>query len=123
MDNITLSPKYGVNPSMLVCPLCGNPTNEIALVGRINDKTRHADIEAPMYMLSQNPCDSCQKLLDDGNKFLLEVEDGETKNPIRTGRYMVLRPSALPDWPHQVAYCEHTLYENLLAQAVEIENT
>ena len=116
MSRIILSPKHGLNPSMLVCPICGEPTR-VALLGRINDKTRHADIEAPRYMVGQDPCGACQKLLDEGNKFLLEVEDmairGEHK---RTGRYMVLRPQALPDWPHQIAYCGHKLYEQLLEQ-------
>ena len=118
MSGITLSPKHGLNPSMLVCPICGEPTNEIAFLGRINDKTRNADIEAPRYMIGQDPCKACQKLLDEGNKFLLEVEDmairGEHK---RTGRYMVLRSQALPNWPHQISYCKHTDYEQFLKQA------
>lgn len=120
MSKRTLSPKYGLNPSMLVCPICGEPTGEIALLGRINDETRHADIKAPKYTIGKNPCDSCQKLLDEGCKFLLEVEDmairGEHK---RTGRYMVLKPQALPEWPHQIAYCEQKLYEQLLEQGKE----
>lgn len=117
--SITLSPKYGANPSMLVCPLCGERTGEIALMGRINDATRHADKEAPMYSLSNHPCEKCQSLLDEGNKFLLEIEDDSEskKMPERTGRYMVLRPTALPNWEHQIAYCPHSLYEKILSDA------
>ena len=123
MSNIRLSPKHGLNPSLLVCPICGKENGEIALLGRINDETRHADIEAPKYMIGKNPCKDCKELLDKGCKFLLETEDmairGEKK---RTGRYMVLRPEALPDFPHQIALCEHTLYEQLLEQGKD-ENT
>jgi len=117
MGNIRLSPKYGVNPTMLVCPICGEPTGELALMGRINDETRKADIEAPKYSMGNNPCDKCQEWLDKGYKILLETEDiairGEKK---RTGRFMVLKPESLPNFPHQIAYCEHTLYEQILEQ-------
>lgn len=114
---ITLSPKHGLNPSLLVCPLCGKETNGLALFGRINDKTRHADIEAPRYVTDRKPCGECQKLLDEGCKFLLECDDDSPeKKPSRTGRYMVLRKEALPNWPHQVSFCPHTLYEQFLEQ-------
>lgn len=113
---ITLSPKHGLNPSLLVCPLCGEETNGLALLGRINNKTRHADIEAPKYITDNKPCEKCQKLLDEGCKFLLECDDGSQNKPSRTGRYMVLKPTAMPNWPHQISFCEHTVYEKLLKQ-------
>ena len=34
-NDILLSPKYGVNPTMPVCFWCGEDRGEIALLGRI----------------------------------------------------------------------------------------
>lgn len=40
---ITLSKKYGLNPSMAVCPICGK-AESVALLGHIK-----GDEEAPRY--------------------------------------------------------------------------
>ena len=118
MSKIRLSPKYGVNPSLLICPICGEETGELALFGRINDKTRHADIEAPKHMASDNPCKKCQKLLDDGYKALLECADGSQQKgiPERTGRYAMLKGGPLENYPDKICYCKHSLFEKLISQ-------
>ena len=58
--NITLSPKHGLNPTIPVCAWCGEPKNEIALMGRIKTKTIGEDPKAPMHcVLDYTPCDKC----------------------------------------------------------------
>lgn len=74
---IELSPKHGLNPTIPVCFWCGKDKNEIALLGRIREKTtnrfganvteRDSDIEAPRRMvLDYEPCDECKKMWESG---------------------------------------------------------
>lgn len=65
---IEISPKHGLNPTIPVCFWCGKEKNEIALLGRIREKTeRNSDIEAPRRMvIDYEPCDECQKMWDSG---------------------------------------------------------
>jgi len=109
---ITLSPRHGLNPSLLKCPICGKDTNEIALLGKLKD-----DAEAPRYMMSNNPCPDCQEHLDKGHRILIEVKNGEFgPNPYRTGRILyIVNPDAFPDLTDKVAYIEEQV-------AKEIEN-
>lgn len=51
---ITLSPKHGVNPSLLKCPICGKEYG-LALFGRLK-----GDAEAPKQTTGE-PCDECQQ--------------------------------------------------------------
>lgn len=101
-DNITLSPKYGVNPTIPICFFCGNEKNEISLMGYLG-KECNKDIKAPKNMLiDYMPCDDCKRRFRNG-VLLLEV----TKTPnfekqiciqedcYPTGRYMVLKPETL----------------------------
>lgn len=82
-DSITLSPKHGVNPSILHCECCGKEYG-IGLAGRLK-----GDVEAPKDVL-YGFCDDCQKVIDQGGVMIVEVADGEgeknPKNPYRTGR-------------------------------------
>lgn len=50
---ITLSKKHGLNPSMVVCPICGKAEN-VALLGHIK-----GDREAPRY-IQGDICDECK---------------------------------------------------------------
>lgn len=81
---IEISPKHGLNPTIPVCFWCGKEKNEIALLGRIREKTtnrfganvtkRDSDIEAPRRMvLDYEPCDECKKWWDSG-VAVLEVQ-------------------------------------------------
>ena len=55
--DIKISPKYGVNPTIPVCFFCGEPKNEIALMGKMK-----GDIEAPKNMvLDYEPCEHCKE--------------------------------------------------------------
>jgi len=54
--SIRLSKKYGVNPTIPVCFLCGEAKNEVVLLGAAHKG------EAPMHMLlDQVPCEKCKE--------------------------------------------------------------
>lgn len=82
-ESITLSPKHGVNPSILHCECCGKEYG-IGLAGKLK-----GDAEAPKDVM-YGFCDDCQKVIDQGGVMIVEVADGEgeknPKNPYRTGR-------------------------------------
>lgn len=105
---IEISPKHGLNPTIPVCFWCGKEKNELALLGRIREKTtnrfganvtkRDSDIEAPRRMvLDYEPCDECQKMWDSG-VAVIEVQETPTmpnqpeiqKGLYPTSRYVVM---------------------------------
>lgn len=75
---ITLSPKHGVNPSLLRCICCGKDYG-VAMLGKLK-----GDAEAPKELF-QGLCDDCQGVVDKGGALFIEVKDGESGNE-RTGR-------------------------------------
>lgn len=80
------SPTHGVNPSIMVCPVCGKETG-VGLLGRLK-----GDAKAPRVISDSIPCEECKKVLDNGGHFIIEVRDGESgNNPYRTGRLVALR--------------------------------
>ena len=89
--SISLHPKYGVNPSMGICFICGADTGEILLLG--NNKGQ----EAPRYMISGALCPQCQQAVNAGAVMLVEVKDGEAgkKEPYRTGKVVGVRRAAI----------------------------
>lgn len=81
---IKLSPKHGVNPSVLHCIACGKDYG-IAMLGKLK-----GDAEAPKD-LYRGLCKECQSVVDQGGVILIEVKDGETSNnPYRTGKIIGL---------------------------------
>lgn len=81
---IEVSPKHGLNPTIPVCFWCGKDKNEIAIMGRIREKTtnrygsetvvRGSDIKAPSrVVLDYEPCDECKNMWDSG-VTLIEVQ-------------------------------------------------
>lgn len=105
---IEISPEHGLNPTIPVCFWCGKEKNEIALLGRIREKTKNrygsdtvvkeSDIEAPRRMvLNYEPCDECKKMWDSG-VAVLEVQQTPTqpnqpeiqKGFYPTGRFAVI---------------------------------
>ena len=113
-DYINLSPKYGVNPSVLHCFICGKEIG-LALLGKLKD-----DAEAPHDISNPSElCDDCKKALEKG-KFILEVEDNsEENNPKRTGRYVCIKKNALPDIKSSVCYMEHTIFSKLFNEFIK----
>ena len=72
MSRIRVSEKHGINPSLLICPYCGEDTG-VALVGKLPN-----DAEAPRKM-SGDPCDDCQAKID---KSIMIIEvDGSSQMP------------------------------------------
>lgn len=96
-DEIRLSKKHGLNPTLCKCFFCGEDKG-IALLGQI-DK---ADSEAPKEcIMDYDPCDKCQERMSLG-VTILEVSDQPIDNrpPMKAkgnvevyplGRWVVLK--------------------------------
>ena len=77
---IKLSPKYGVNPSILRCICCGKDY-AVTILGKLK-----GDKETPKEIY-QGLCNDCEGVIKQGGAMIIEVDDGETgNNPCRTGR-------------------------------------
>jgi hypothetical protein len=62
-NELKLSPKHGVNPTIPICLWCGKEKEEIALLGQINKK----DSEAPRrVIMDYEPCEQCKELFNMG---------------------------------------------------------
>lgn len=70
---ITISPKHGVNASIVICPICKKDTS-IALFGRLK-----GDAEAPKQIEGEL-CDECKK------KYITIIEVESETNRRVTGR-------------------------------------
>ena len=104
--NITLSPKHGLNPTIPVCAWCGEPKNEIALMGRIKTDKKGEDPQAPMHcILDYEPCDHCKEQWAMGVAVLEATVERPTpyRPPIQkqgeadiypTMRFVVIKPEA-----------------------------
>lgn len=53
MKDIKISPKHGLNPSVVICPCCGGEDG-VALYGKLMD-----DAEAPRKVYNHSPCQNC----------------------------------------------------------------
>lgn len=69
MNNIRLHPDFGLNPSLLRCPVCGKETNSIALFGYNHGK------EAPKCIVSKELCDDCKAIVAKGRTFIIAIID------------------------------------------------
>lgn len=96
-NNISLSPRYGLNPTIPVCFWCGKERNEIALLGKMK-----GDVEAPRHMVVDFvPCEQCRSDMSHGFT-LMEATDGPNdrakvevqKDVYPTGRFLVIRKEA-----------------------------
>ena len=76
MKSISISPKHGLNPTIPVCAWCGEPKNEIALLGKIKGTN---DAQAPMHcVLDYNPCEHCEEAWSKGVAILEATEKRPT---------------------------------------------
>ena len=83
--DIRLSPKHGLNPSMIQCPTCEGDAG-LVMQGYLPD-----DEEAPKYITDWKPCEKClQKYKDEGYVAIVGM-DGR-KQP--TGSLVVLKKEA-----------------------------
>lgn len=113
-EYITLSEKYGVNPSITHCFICGKEDG-IALMGKLE-----GDKEAPQHYCDPSiVCDECKEQLDRGNKFVLEVTDSSSEeNIVRTWSYVCLKSTALPEMKSQISYCSHTTFQKMFGEFI-----
>ena len=125
MSRITVSKKYGLNPSVLQCPICGKEFG-LALFGTSwKDKKTGETAEAPHKVaLSNQICDDCKKALDRGAYIFIEVKDGETgPNPYRLGGFVGITTEAakrmFSDIQGQVHYMEHTMFQQIFGDALK----
>lgn len=127
-DEITVSPKYGVNPMLTKCFFCNEDKNEILLLGHLTRseaakmfgkeialrmRGTSDDVEAPRGLIVNNePCDKCAKLMNEGIIFISfdESKTDDRKNPYRSGGWCVLREEAVVRMlAGEPALLEHTL--------------
>lgn len=108
MSGIPISPKHGVNPTMLVCFWCGKPKG-IALMG--NQK---GDIKAPPYVVGDyDPCPNCEDIFNKGICLI-----GTVKEPILEGMPPIGETNegepVYPDTTYCVVQedCIHQMYSN-----------
>lgn len=66
--DITLSKKHGLNPSMVICPICGKKES-IAILGHIK-----GDKEAPRKIIG-DLCDDCISKLGNDKIYILAIND------------------------------------------------
>ena len=130
---IEISPKHGLNPTIPVCFWCGKEKNEIALLGRIREKTkRNSDIEAPRRMvIDYEPCDECMKMWESG-VAVLEVQETPImpnqpeiqKGLYPTSRYVVMTvegadrvfPQHAPWSKGQKVFVDSTVFSHFLPE-------
>lgn len=94
--SIRLSPKYGLNPSLMKCYYCMEDYG-IAIPGLLKD-----DKQAPHEAVWEtNPCGNCKEHMKRG-VILISIRDGErpppkgqTPNPYRTGSWCVVTDEAI----------------------------
>lgn len=80
-DSIPLSPKHGVNPSLLQCFVCGVDVG-VALLGRLP-----MDAEAPRHSTTPHTrCKACQEQAD-AKRICLMLVRGESGYEGRLGDY------------------------------------
>lgn len=123
-DSITLSEEYGVNPSVLQCPICGGEFG-IAMFGAgFKDKKTGKTIEAPRVIaLPDHICDRCRDVIENKKGvFFIEVRDGETgNNPYRTGRLTAIKREAAERLFKNfsaVNYMEKSNFSRIFAEAI-----
>lgn len=89
--SIKFSSKHGLNPSIIVCPICGKDTS-IALFGRLK-----GDKEAPKNVKG-DLCDECKK------KYIQIIEVESETNRKSTGRCTYIPKEAVNiDCPNGIA--------------------
>ena len=117
--SITLSKKYGVNPSVEKCAVCGKDMS-VVLFGTSYKGPDGKTAEAPREVCLGHLCDDCQKVVDQGGVFIIEVRDGESgNNPYRTGRLVAIKREAAERMfkeVHPIAYMEQSNFEPLFGE-------
>jgi hypothetical protein len=121
-DEIILSPKHGLNPSLLKCFACGKDAG-IALLGELKN-----DEEAPWEMTDKTIfCNNCQNVINQDGLLVISVRDGETgNNPFRTGKLVGITKEAkeriFKDIKTNVCYMEDSVFDKIFNISENEEN-
>ena len=105
---LRLSKKYGVNPSLLVCPICGHDVG-IALLGANGGK------KAPYQMISMDLCNDCKQKIKEGNTFILSVK--QTLEGVQSTVAYILVPNEylnIPIPPKGICFMEESEFNKLV---------
>lgn len=109
---IKLSPKHGINPSILHCICCGKEYG-VAMLGKLKgDQEASRDI-------SKGLCDDCEGVLKQGGAMFIEVLDGETdNNPHRTGRIIGVSKAFKErnHLEHPIMYLERSMFSAIFGK-------
>lgn len=113
---LRVSKKYGVNPSVEVCTICGKDIG-VVLFGTSYKDANGKPSAAPHEVCTDGICDDCKQVIDNGGIFFIEVRDGESGNsPYRTGRIIAVKEDAvkkiLKDY-NKVNYVEQSVWKLL----------
>ena len=122
---ITISKEYGLNPSVLQCPICGKE-HSLALFGTSWKDKNGKTAEAPRVLATPNSfCDDCKKVLDQGGCFFIEIKDEDAdnrvENPYRTGRITALKKEAAErifGQANPVTYVGETVFEHVFGASM-----
>ena len=118
--SLTLSKEHGLNPSVETCAICGKDMG-LVLFGTSYKDERGKTTEAPRSICMGHHCEDCQKVIDNGGIFFIEVRDGESgNNPYRTGRLCAVKEEAVKGMFHgyaKVNYMEQSLFSKVFADA------
>lgn len=126
-DSIRLSEKYGANPSLLRCFVCGKESG-IAMLGRLPN-----DEEAPKSIIDGDMCDDCKKKIKDGYVAMVEASnvcsDTKTINikDVRlAGRSVFVRKEMFGDridTSKGVMFCDKETMDGLLSKAKKSDDS
>ena len=115
---IKVSEKYGINPSVDTCFICGKETN-VVLFGTSYKDENGKTAEAPRKVCTGQLCNDCQKVINEGGIFFIACKDGESgNNPYRTGQIIAIKEESVqkmfPDFPYKkINYIEETAYKQI----------
>lgn len=115
---VRVSEKYGINPSVDTCFICGKETN-VVLFGTSYKDDNGKTSKAPRRVCTGDICDNCKQIIDEGGIFFIAVRDGESgNNPYRTGQIGALKEEAVqrifPDFPYKkINYIEESAYKQI----------
>ncbi len=123
--SITLSKKYGFNPSEEICHICGENMG-VVLFGAEYKGENGKLTEAPCEVSLGHVCDRCKKVIQEGGIFFIETRDGEQgkKNPYRTGNVIAVRESAVKKILNSYAkvnFVEHHIWVMLFGDVLSVE--
>lgn len=113
---VILSPKHGVNSSVVKCVVCGGDAG-LLLNGRLK-----GDAEAPRYVITGELCNECKAKVDEGFAFIIECRSARGLED-RTGRYVAIKKEALQGDIADVNLMLKDQFEEVFADVIKADET